>query len=206
MKNKITTVAPVTIEQAIKDGNTTVNQHIKGLLIQREVHACVSSMVEFIVAQSYEANDAPFTWDDVENLYSINKEEIIYNILKDWEDKQIDFKMYCNDEDTFNRRVLTGGDFEVFLNSLDEDELKELCEHFDYVCEEKQAEVFEWWLVDSMLFEDLKARGEVFIDSGGNKIWGRCTTGQAILLDGVITRIAAKMEILEGQKNSWSNR
>ena len=46
----------------------------------------------------------------------------------------------------------------------------------------------------------------VVIDTGSVAVWGRCTTGQAILLDGVITRICADMGILEGQEYAWSTK
>ena len=70
--------------------------------------------------------------------------------------------------------------------------------------EKEPQEVYEWWFVSEWLFEKLKEQGEVVIDSRYGYLWGRCTTGQAILLDGVIGRIAENLEILEGQKNDWS--
>ena len=65
-----------------------------------------------------------------------------------------------------------------------------------------QVEIFEWWAVSDWLAAKLIEVGECVIE--GNSIWGRSTTGQAILLDGVITRICADMGILDGQINSWS--
>ena len=41
-------------------------------------------------------------------------------------------------------------------------------------------------------------------DFFGMTVWGRATTGQAILLDGVISEICSDMEILEGQANEWN--
>jgi hypothetical protein len=70
--------------------------------------------------------------------------------------------------------------------------------------EEESQEVFEWWAVSSWLFEKLKEKGCVVVEAGSCHVWGRCTTGQAILLDGVIGRICSEMEILEGQRNSWA--
>ena len=64
-----------------------------------------------------------------------------------------------------------------------------------------QQEVFEWWMVSSYLCEKLKEKGCPIIEY--ENIWGRTTTGQAILLDYVITEICAEMEILQGQQNSW---
>lgn len=69
--------------------------------------------------------------------------------------------------------------------------------------ETEAQEIFEWWAVSSYLFEQLKAKGHPVVDAGSCYIWGRCTTGQAILLDHVISEICAEMEILEGQPNAW---
>lgn len=62
-------------------------------------------------------------------------------------------------------------------------------DHFD--C--KPKEVYEWWAVSSFLAAKLEARGEVMYDGDDCKIWGRCTTGQAISIDGVIEDIVKKM-------------
>ena len=62
-------------------------------------------------------------------------------------------------------------------------------------------DVYEWWMVSSYLLEKLKEKGCPIIDN--ENIWGRTTTGQAILLDYVITEICAEMKILQGQENSW---
>lgn len=68
------------------------------------------------------------------------------------------------------------------------------------------AEVFEWWAVSDWFGEKLKEKGEVVIDTvWGKTYWGRCTTGQAICLDGVIFDIAYDMEILKDMEHSWEN-
>ena len=62
-----------------------------------------------------------------------------------------------------------------------------LCDSCDPV------EVYEWWAVSSWLADKLRARGEIVIDYGCPTVWGRQTTGQAILLDGVIREIAVEL-------------
>ena len=60
----------------------------------------------------------------------------------------------------------------------------EECEHPQY------REIFEWWAVSNYLGQKLQERGElVHDDFFGLTIWGRCTTGQAIMLDSVIEDI-----------------
>ncbi len=193
-------------EEAIRRGNDGQNQEIKSRFIDREVYCNVGTLAEYVLSTSELADNPPFSIDDIENYYYLPTEDIIYNALKDWDEKEEDFKMYANDPDTYNRRVKTSGDFEVFLKSLDDDDLKTFCDDFEYEYEDQAHEIFEWWAVSSYLFDKLKAEGYPVVECGTLYIWGRTTTGQAILLDGVITRICADMEILEGQSNSWAKK
>ncbi len=71
--------------------------------------------------------------------------------------------------------------------------------------EEDAQEIFEWWNVSEFLYNKLKEKGEpVFTPNNFNYFWGRTCSGQAILLDSVISEICNEMEILDGQKFSWS--
>jgi hypothetical protein len=72
--------------------------------------------------------------------------------------------------------------------------------------EYEPAEIFEWWIVTGRFYEKLKEKGQPVLEWGNNYYWGRCTTGQAILLDYVVSQIAEDMEILEGQSYSWADK
>jgi DNA-directed RNA polymerase subunit RPC12/RpoP len=63
--------------------------------------------------------------------------------------------------------------------------------------ENEQQEIFEWWAVSKWLGEKLKAKNEPILDYGCNTYWGRCTTGQAIAMDGVIANICTDLGILK---------
>lgn len=65
-------------------------------------------------------------------------------------------------------------------------------------------EIYEYWRITETLANDLRKRGEIIINELDRPVWGRTTTGQAILLDYVIGQIAEDMEILQGQKYDWS--
>jgi hypothetical protein len=54
------------------------------------------------------------------------------------------------------------------------------------------AEIYEWWRVDSWLAEQLAAVGECVLDNAYGQWWGRCTTGQGYIMDGVLQKVAAK--------------
>src|SRR5271155_3974197 len=49
--------------------------------------------------------------------------------------------------------------------------------------------IFEWWLVSPWLGKKLLLEGDPVIDNGYGVWWGRTTTGQAISLDDVISKI-----------------
>lgn len=57
-----------------------------------------------------------------------------------------------------------------------------------------EREVYEHWVVDSFLARKLIEKGEVVADFLDFTIWGRCTTGQSIYLDGVIEAIVSEVE------------
>ena len=64
---------------------------------------------------------------------------------------------------------------------------RELCDLENI--EPHQTEAYEHWIVSDWLARKLEAKGEMTGDICGLTIWGRCATGQAILLDGVICEI-----------------
>lgn len=69
--------------------------------------------------------------------------------------------------------------------------------------DEKANEAYEWWFVTGWFADKLAEHGEMVI-RGYHNVWGRECTGQAILLDCVVGKIAEEMEILEGMENDWS--
>jgi hypothetical protein len=189
------------------DRNSVVNQEIKGRLVAREVFCNANALVEFSIRKSLEGdNDAPIQWDDIENLYQypeyIGKYASFYRGTEEKRDAEIERleslleELEATDEDTF----ITRYDFLEHADKVKEIEgeiqaLRDL--------ESEQAEIYEWWAVSGWFAEKLKEKGECVI-TGYSNYWGRCTTGQAILLDRVISEIAEEMEILEGQAHSWA--
>lgn len=56
----------------------------------------------------------------------------------------------------------------------------------------EDAEVYEWWRVSRWLCSQLKEIGEPVLDNDYGEWYGRTTTGQSMLMDGVLQRIASK--------------
>ena len=172
----------------MKDFNSVVNQDIKRKFVEREVFANVNSMVEYILRQDG-GRDAPFTYDDIENLYT----------HPEYFGKYANFK--GGTEEKWEEEISR---LKTIEDQTPEDELSQLAKEIEELeeLETEPQEIYEYWLVSGYLIEKLKEQGECVIEC--ENIWCRGTTGQAILLDGVISRICSDMEILEGQENDWS--
>lgn len=138
-------------------------------------------------------------------IYELNKKEVFF--------EEISELFYKPDYDQT---------FEDCTYDLDEEEIKEICEEYgvetleglgkedieDY-CNKNAIDIvyyepFEFWIVSDYLAKRLEDKQQIVGEFLGFTIWGRLTTGQAILLDGVISEIAEDMKILEGMENEWS--
>ena len=137
---------------------------------------CVSSEWDYMLKKSYDDNESPVNYEDLD-LFDIEraKEHLLYN----YENNEEEYTNYANDEETFNRKVKNKGDFEVFLNSLSKEELKIMFDDLSEDISNAQGEVFEWWLISDPLNYRLEKQEEIFL----NGAWGRQSTGQSISLD-----------------------
>jgi len=196
-----------TINQVLAEGNSSDNQRIKGQFIETHVNVNVGQMVEFILS-SQDYCHKPFDFDDIKNMY----------ILKEWSDtlqgETITFnggsqEDKCNfleeferlegaTEDLFNEKGISEETHDRNMSIIDasRDDFLESTE------DEEAQDVMEWWSCSSYLIGKLSEMNEPVITE--ENIWGRCTSGQAILLDYCITKVCADMGILHGQENSWA--
>ncbi len=169
------------------DYNSTKNQDIKQKFVGIHVYSNVNQMVEYILStKAYVPNqEAPFCYDDITNFYSYPEFINEYANFEggSYEDVQAEIERL---------QELITEDNEIEIN----DTISEL-ENL----ETEPQEIYEWYIVSSYLMAKLKDLGHPVIEH--ENIWGRCTTGQAILLDYAISKICEDMQILEGQKNEW---
>ena len=104
------------------------------------------------------------------------------------------FLASCLVEELVRRDVLSHEDIEnLYKDKSDEiEELEEKIEELEEEKEELESEaeevqdVLEWWVItDSWVFNRLRDAGEPVIDSDklGLMLWGRCCSGQSIVLD-----------------------
>ena len=54
-------------------------------------------------------------------------------------------------------------------------------------------QIFEWWCVNKFLAEKLKGKGEYIIEYGCGHWWGRTTSGQQIIAEGIMQEIAKEL-------------
>jgi hypothetical protein len=121
-------------------------------------------------------HDAPFTYDDIENYYRPICPE-------------------CNEPVTEEENESGETVYKCSCCEWESDEEPDT----------EAQEIFEWWLISDYLADKLIDKGEAVI-KGFNSYWGRGCSGQAILLDYVISEICHDMGILEGQDHDWSNK
>lgn len=169
----------------------SINQDICRKLVNREVSACVSMLVSEL------AGKAELFPEYADDLYSA------YTGDPDYEQAARDAGWVEAEENDS-----TGNNFyrEVAGETEDSfaDDWRELCEEQGIDADDYRREIYEHWIVSDWFATKLESKGErILRDFFGLTVWGRSTTGQAILLDSVIREIASEMGILHGQENSW---
>ncbi len=185
------------------DFNSTENQRIKGDFVGREVYCNVNQMAEYILQKSFEDSDAPFTYEEL-NLerYSYTGHYIAFDDLtySQKEEAQEELQELINKLEDFeefeveecNYNYLTTGKYVSDQLEEIQDELSEIEDlDSDYI------EIYEWWAVSQWLAEKLEEKGEIIAYAGRTCIWGRRTTGQAILLDYIISEICNDLDLLK---------
>jgi len=176
-------------------------QELAGELVGRDVYACQSYLVDSMLKVTAESNpgDLP-TFDDIEGLYP-TPDGWTLEQCKDWLDE---YGIGHPDPDPW---AMSTDELAELVEGLDEQKTVTVEDIADLITDEtidgidawrdairdnaEPAEIFEWWLVSDWLAERLSEKGQPTLEYSGNHWWGRCTTGQAILLDGVIQEIAS---------------
>jgi len=87
-------------------------------------------------------------------------------------------------EDTIREKVIA-------LVEAEADGWQKVCD--DHRIDPEQREAYEHWIVSDWLARKLEAKGEITGEVCGLTIWGRCTTGQSICMDGVIEEITQEL-------------
>lgn len=173
--------------------------------VETDILCCQSSLVDELLKMERPLDG--FSYDDVENLY-VDPEEWTLEECKEW----IDGHLGIDNEDYpdpnpwgMDREALLeylNREEEDFAERVDDEMLRievigkiDLDEDFnlwkDFIRDNQEPqEVLEWWLVTGWLCQKLREAGEPVLDNNWGFWWGRTCSGQAILADGVLQRIA----------------
>lgn len=162
-------------------------------LVRNEVGHCVSILV-YTLAQAYgHQNDARDLDDLCEQAFELS------TALPDYESAAEEDGASFLEEDGFWTWSKVGE--EPGSSSFDskEEAARDYCDTTR--TEPHEREVYEHWIVSSWLADKLEERGEkVDRDFAGLIVWARTTTGQAILLDGVIREIVQDLGLDKPQE------
>lgn len=138
-----------------------------------------------VVSTLLEVENEAVSWDNVMNYEPsvdlMDGQECTAFIENDMEETWRDLL-----EDDYTPEALT----ELQPSDLDEADIEHLR---DYIRDNyTPREVLEWWLVTEWLAEELFEINEVTVEIGANHFWGRRQSGQHIVMDGTLQKIAAK--------------
>lgn len=172
------------------DYNSSENQEIKRKFVEKNVLACASSLIYQLEQDGHYADEIM----EFSLKYEIREDDLKADLLKDYKEE---LKEYL--EDTFTE--------ETKLEDLDSEELKELADYLNIIDDYTESvEAYEHWIVNNWLAGKLEKLGELITyDFLGLTIWGRACTGQAILLDWVISKICDDLGMLEKDKTEKIN-
>jgi len=145
-------------------------------LLREEVRGCDSALVDMLREQDDDGLPG-FQIDDIENLLPDPEEMDAAEMRTYVEDRGGDLP------DAPDLPGDRGDDDPNYLDAL-RDAVRDCAE---------PVEVFEWWRVSRWLCDHLRAIGEPVIDNGFGRWWGRTCTGQAVIMDGTLQRVAARV-------------
>ena len=200
----------MTKQEIIQD--ETLFQRACGLWVERNIGQCVSSLM-YDVGQNLEECSRIFDFDYDEALGWFQSEdysevvsdfiddadlddlETIADMVEDWDG--IVYSVLGMSPEEYAAEETSEEDQTEDLKALrtkvkalitNDSEYAEIGRHFNL--DPDYNEVYEHWIVNSSwAADDLRAYGQIVFEFGGLTIFGRCATGQSILLDGFVRRL-----------------
>lgn len=188
---------------------------------QAEIYFCDSSLVSDLLAWG-DSNDRGgeqgggiadnFTADMIENLYP-DPTDWTMEQCKEWMEEhgvnQPDPEPWHMDTATMIETLGDGDEDErkgIEALGLDDEELRRrvlLAMNEETVpgldvwkdavrTNAEPAEIFEWWRITEWFADLLIEVGECVLKNSYGQWWGRCTTGQAYIMDGVLQKAAVR--------------
>jgi hypothetical protein len=186
------------------------NDRILSGLVAREVHLCVSGVVNYAAKypETLHPDDQDELWRVVErNDYDTAAQEWIEGATAEELREACEALELDPPGDGWDEASRDEAAHEIGATFADEGNLgqaaeRALCDLLDI--EPHRMEALEFWAVSTWFAEELAKEGEATGEVLGLTVWGRTCSGQSIASDWVIERIARRMGILAGQQYEWS--
>lgn len=186
-------------------------QELAEMYLRRDVWCCDSCLVDDMLKNSCELpGDMAQEWsfENVSNL-SIDSSDWDLERCKAWLDDEsadypdpnpdnmgrdellelLDGVEEAEDLEPMTDEQLTARAWEAIADE-EIDGLDEYREAVRNYRDENQPEIYEWWQVDKWLAGKLEEIGECVLTNSYGVWWGRCCTGQGILMDGTLQKVA----------------
>ena len=112
-------------------------------------------------------------------------------------------------EENFSEMILADGEISEETNKVNQADIDERIAELEGClpgienARGEMQEICEWIHVSNYLHDKLREKGHPVWNDSNVYVWGRTSTGQAVLFDDVISEICNNIEIFEGQKNEW---
>lgn len=146
-------------------------------VIQNEIYAVQSSLVEKLL------KDEIIPYDDIQNLYEYPEKIETHSDFRGGSEEQ------KQEEIDRLKQILVD---EPNISEASVSEIESEIEGLENLESEPQ-EIYEWWLVSDWLKEKLLEQNEPILDSEYGTWWGRTSSGQQIIADGIIQKILKKI-------------
>lgn len=89
-----------------------------------------------------------------------------------------------DDKDTlYEKFINTDYATQTQRNDDVEDAAKNACDEYGIDSDDYRPEVYEHYAIDNDMARALQNQGELVVELAGFQVWGRCTTGQSVVLD-----------------------
>lgn len=160
--------SPNRFTRANKDTERAVKIEKAATLIRdREIYCCDSSLVSDMM----QAGNDEFSLENVSNLRT-DPDGWAAETCEEWlRDRDIEFDPIGADDEC---------EYEERLRDLVRDNAEE-------------SEPYEWWRCSEWLARQLNKVGECVLDNNYGYWWGRGCTGQSMMMDGTLQKVAALM-------------